>query len=94
MLPLSGCMISRHIRRCYCQEDTIPDIVYKYFKGNYRKRTRFKFRMKGNLWEEEDSLRVLEEVIMNEEIKRAAWDLGPNKAPGPNGFPIFFFREF
>lgn len=32
--------------------------------------------------------------IEEEEIRRAIWNLHPNKAPGPNGFPICFYRVF
>ena len=28
------------------------------------------------------------------EIKVALWGLGVDKAPGPDGFPIFFYRDF
>lgn len=32
--------------------------------------------------------------VDEEEIKKAIWSLHPDKAPGPDGFPISFFREF
>eukprot|EP00253_Pinus_taeda_P005038 PITA_05038 len=32
--------------------------------------------------------------IEEEEIKRAIWNLHPDKAPGPDGFPICFYRMF
>lgn len=50
--------------------------------------------MKGNLWEAEDGLSVLEEIFTDEEITWAIWDLGLDKAPSPDGFPIVFFHEF
>lgn len=28
------------------------------------------------------------------EVKDAAWQLGEDKAPGPDGFPIVFFKSF
>ena len=28
------------------------------------------------------------------EIRKATFDLGADKAPGPDGFPIFFFQKF
>ena len=36
----------------------------------------------------------LSKEIEEEEIKRAIWSLHPEKLPGPDGFPICFFREF
>ena len=32
--------------------------------------------------------------VTNEEIERAIFQMGPHKAPGPNGIPAFFFQEF
>ena len=36
----------------------------------------------------------LESPILEEEVKKAIWSLHPDKAPGPNGFPICFYRTF
>eukprot|EP00253_Pinus_taeda_P018691 PITA_18691 len=37
---------------------------------------------------------MLNREIDEEEIKRTIWTLQPDKAPGPDGFPICFYREF
>eukprot|EP00253_Pinus_taeda_P024639 PITA_24639 len=37
---------------------------------------------------------TLNSEIDEEEIERTIWTLQPDKAPGPNGFPICFYREF
>ena len=36
----------------------------------------------------------LEAPITEEEVKKAIWSLHPDKAPGPDGFPIRFYRSF
>jgi hypothetical protein len=36
----------------------------------------------------------LTQEITEEEMCKAAWSLEPDKAPGPDGFPIRFFRHF
>nr|GEY65887.1 RNA-directed DNA polymerase, eukaryota [Tanacetum cinerariifolium] len=36
----------------------------------------------------------LEAKVTNEEIKKAVWDCGTDKAPGPDGFTFCFFRKF
>ena len=41
----------------------------------------------------EESLK-LESPITEEEFKQAIWSLHPDKAPGPDGFPICFYRTF
>eukprot|EP00253_Pinus_taeda_P008183 PITA_08183 len=41
-----------------------------------------------------DLNKSLIEEIKEEEIVEAIWSLQPNKAPGPEGFPICFYREY
>nr|GEZ57332.1 RNA-directed DNA polymerase, eukaryota, reverse transcriptase zinc-binding domain protein [Tanacetum cinerariifolium] len=36
----------------------------------------------------------LEDMVSNEEIKRAAWDCGSDKSPGPDDFTFEFFKNF
>ncbi|GJV53935.1 RNA-directed DNA polymerase, eukaryota, reverse transcriptase zinc-binding domain protein, partial [Tanacetum coccineum] len=36
----------------------------------------------------------LERDVSNEEIKRAVWDCGTDKSPGPDGFSFGFYRRF
>ncbi|GKG20376.1 hypothetical protein Tco_0380177, partial [Tanacetum coccineum] len=35
-----------------------------------------------------------EAPISRDEIRRAVWDCGENKSPGPDGFTFEFFRKF
>ncbi|GKD66552.1 hypothetical protein Tco_1308660, partial [Tanacetum coccineum] len=41
-----------------------------------------------------DQQRELENEVTNEEIKKAVWECGTDKAPGPDGFTFGFFRHF
>ena len=36
----------------------------------------------------------LTQDIEEEEVQKAVWSLHPDKAPGPDGFPISFYREY
>nr|GFA19985.1 RNA-directed DNA polymerase, eukaryota, reverse transcriptase zinc-binding domain protein [Tanacetum cinerariifolium] len=36
----------------------------------------------------------LEDMVSNEEIKRAVWDCGSDKSPWPEGFTFEFFKKF
>lgn len=36
----------------------------------------------------------LTQEVEEDEVKKAIWSLHPDKAPGPDGFPICFFREY
>ncbi|GJS37254.1 RNA-directed DNA polymerase, eukaryota, partial [Tanacetum coccineum] len=42
----------------------------------------------------DDHVRDLEREVTNDEIKRAVWDCGTDKAPGPDGFTFGFYRRF
>ena len=37
---------------------------------------------------------LLNKGISNMEIEEAVFQMGPHKAPGPNGIPVFFFQNF
>ncbi|GKC71861.1 RNA-directed DNA polymerase, eukaryota, partial [Tanacetum coccineum] len=41
-----------------------------------------------------DQIEDLERCVSYEEIKRAVWDCGTNKSPGPDGFTFDFFRKY
>lgn len=41
-----------------------------------------------------DQATILEHNISNDEIKRAVWDCGGDRAPGPDGFTFKFFTTF
>nr|GEW05404.1 putative RNA-directed DNA polymerase, eukaryota, reverse transcriptase zinc-binding domain protein [Tanacetum cinerariifolium] len=41
-----------------------------------------------------DQRHELESMVTKEEVKRAVWDCGIDKSPGPDGFPFSFFRHF
>ncbi|GJZ68261.1 RNA-directed DNA polymerase, eukaryota [Tanacetum coccineum] len=42
----------------------------------------------------EEEKQEIECEVTNEEIKRAVWECGSDKAPGPDGFTFGFFRRF
>ncbi|GKB18263.1 RNA-directed DNA polymerase, eukaryota [Tanacetum coccineum] len=42
----------------------------------------------------DEEIREIECDVTNDEIKRAVWDCGTDKAPGPDGFTFGFFRRF
>ncbi|GKD38229.1 RNA-directed DNA polymerase, eukaryota, partial [Tanacetum coccineum] len=41
-----------------------------------------------------EQMTELESEVTNDEIKRAVWDCGTDKAPGPDGFTLGFYRLF
>lgn len=49
--------------------------------------------MEGSKLSESDRT-SLEKEFSKEKIKRAIWDCGVEKCPGPNGFNFHFFRQF
>lgn len=49
--------------------------------------------MNPAIWEPQISVTGMEETI-TEEVKRAIWELTADRAPRPDGFPLFFYRAF
>nr|GFB08092.1 transposon TX1 uncharacterized [Tanacetum cinerariifolium] len=41
-----------------------------------------------------DQQEDLERDVSNEEIKKAVWDRGTDKSPGPDGFTFIFYRHY
>ncbi|GJS19696.1 hypothetical protein Tco_0448328 [Tanacetum coccineum] len=41
-----------------------------------------------------DQQKDLEYMVSKEEVKRAVWDCGTDKSPGPDGFTFGFYRHF
>ena len=66
----------------YSNEDQVPHHLMEEMVSNI-----------PSLFIKEDRLR-LESPITKDEIKKAIWSLHPDKAPGPDGFPICFYRVF
>lgn len=56
---------------------------------------RFKVDLHRLLFHEEKvDLSLLEQPFTLEEVKKAVFDLGSDKAPGPDGFPMLFFKTY
>nr|GEX42100.1 RNA-directed DNA polymerase, eukaryota, reverse transcriptase zinc-binding domain protein [Tanacetum cinerariifolium] len=66
----------------YANRFSAPDWTRTPFEGQF-----------PNLLDIEQSC-DLEIEVTNEEIKRAVWDCGSYKSPGPNGFTFEFFKMF
>ncbi|GKA13005.1 RNA-directed DNA polymerase, eukaryota, reverse transcriptase zinc-binding domain protein [Tanacetum coccineum] len=77
-----------------------PNKVKKEFLDHFRNRFCKPGERKATLQMEfpkqihPDQQRELESEVTNEEIKKAVWECGTDKAPGPDGFTFGFFRHF
>ncbi|GJR16634.1 RNA-directed DNA polymerase, eukaryota [Tanacetum coccineum] len=69
----------------------------KYFHGILNKK-RSQLASHGTLvngdWISNPDVEDLEHNVTYEKVKRAVWDCGTNKSPGPDGFTFESFREF
>ncbi|GJY64386.1 hypothetical protein Tco_0465846 [Tanacetum coccineum] len=68
---------------------------YSHFKNqflpSYTPRLSFDFVFPNRL--STDQVEDLERLVTYDEVKRAVWDCGANKSPGPDGFTFEFFRN-
>nr|GEZ02255.1 RNA-directed DNA polymerase, eukaryota [Tanacetum cinerariifolium] len=69
---------------------------FEYFKNRFEKPDKSRILLERDFvkrisLEQNDDL---EREVSNEEIKRAVWDCGIDKALGPNGFTFGFYRRY
>nr|GEY00857.1 RNA-directed DNA polymerase, eukaryota, reverse transcriptase zinc-binding domain protein [Tanacetum cinerariifolium] len=69
---------------------------FEHFKNRFEKPNKSRILLERDFvkrisLEQNDDL---EREVSNEEIKRAIWDCGIDKAPGPDGFTYFFYRRY
>ncbi|GJR19544.1 hypothetical protein Tco_0968071 [Tanacetum coccineum] len=68
------------------------DYVHSDASRKYRGGVKIQMDFPKQISEEEKQ--EIECEVTNEEIKRAVWECGSDKAPGPDGFTFGFFRRF
>lgn len=70
--------------------DLLKEHVYQHFKQLFGRKNNFRVHLKEGVWKNEVDLTNLDEEFWEEEIKRAVWELGKDKAPVSKGFLLFF----
>nr|GEV01332.1 RNA-directed DNA polymerase, eukaryota, reverse transcriptase zinc-binding domain protein [Tanacetum cinerariifolium] len=70
--------------------------IIMHFKNGFEKPNKSRILLKRDFvkiiaLEQNDDLEI---EVSNEEIKRAVWDCGIDKAPGPDGFTFGFYRRY
>lgn len=75
-------------------ENEIDLAFFEHFKSLFGESNGHRASLSENLWRTRVNLDSLETPFTEEQIKKAVWQLGADKAPGPNGFPICFYRNF
>lgn len=68
--------------------------IYEYFRQIFGLSESMRIRFLKKIWPPQINLCQLENDFSEEVVKKAIWDLGQNKATGPDDFPIFFFQIF
>ncbi|GKE69044.1 hypothetical protein Tco_1527116, partial [Tanacetum coccineum] len=77
-----------------------PDMVkhefFKHFSNRFGKPCEKRVSIEMNFPKvlTYDQMEELECDVTKEEVKRAVWDCGMDKSPGPDGFTFGFYREF
>nr|GEW82553.1 RNA-directed DNA polymerase, eukaryota [Tanacetum cinerariifolium] len=73
-------------------EDDFYSVIVDSWNNDDLKRVPFEGNFPRRL--DYDQSCDLEGVVSNEEIKRAIWDCGSDKSPGPDGFTFEFFKKY
>jgi len=74
----------------------VKDEFRRYFQDKFKAFTRVRPTINFDFFHKLDAgqRNQLEEPFAIEEIKKAAWDCGSDKSPGPDGFTFDFFKKF
>lgn len=68
--------------------------IYEHFRELFGRAKNRRIRLLKDMWPLQSNLLELEKEFSEEEIKKAIWNLGQDKALGPDGFSIFFIHIF
>ena len=74
----------------------IKNEVWSYFKNKFKETHPIRPRIRSNKFKRlsQGDSHTLELPLSREEIKRAVWSCGNDKAPGPDGFNFRFIKRF
>nr|GFB00481.1 RNA-directed DNA polymerase, eukaryota [Tanacetum cinerariifolium] len=74
----------------------IKNAFFDHFEACFKKPAdqRFKLNFQFHKILLKDQADDLERVVSHDEIKRAVWNCGDNKSPGPDGFNFEFFKKY
>nr|GEV58164.1 RNA-directed DNA polymerase, eukaryota, reverse transcriptase zinc-binding domain protein [Tanacetum cinerariifolium] len=93
LLNIRGIMVDRMWIEC---PNKVKGEFFHYFSSRFDKpdarRAHIEMRYPKTLTCDQQV--ELESDVSNEEIKRAVWDCGIDKSPGPDGFTFGFYRRF
>lgn len=76
------------------EEDHIHAHFFNHFGCIFGYKNNLKVKMSGKSWSKNLDLSILKVDFDEEEIRKAIWHLGADKAPWFDGFLSFFFRRF
>lgn len=74
------------------QPDVIKDEVFKFFSAKFKEQWKARPEFKSNGFKKlsSTSSELLEGCVSKDEVKRAVWECGNDKAPGSDGFTFNF----
>ncbi|KAA0047998.1 LINE-1 retrotransposable element ORF2 protein [Cucumis melo var. makuwa] len=79
----------------YDTTDGISNVITNHFKGLFKKKESIEILISNLEWNPLNDIHQsnLCKTFDEAEIKRTIWSLSNDKAPGPDGFPILFYKK-
>nr|GEW06896.1 RNA-directed DNA polymerase, eukaryota [Tanacetum cinerariifolium] len=76
--------------------DTVKQEFFHHFKNRFEKPSNQRARIDMSFPNvlSIDQREDLERMVSKDEVKKAVWDCGKDKSPGPDGFTFGFYRHF
>nr|GFB70487.1 RNA-directed DNA polymerase, eukaryota, reverse transcriptase zinc-binding domain protein [Tanacetum cinerariifolium] len=69
---------------------------FNHFASRFQEPANFRFKLNFDFPKKllQNKAEELESSVSHDEIRRAVWDCGDNKSPGPDGFTFEFFKKY
>ena len=80
-------------------DEAIGKHATAYYKHLFMHEERCSIRLQSGFWDDDHKLNEQDNFHLNklftiEEIKETVWDMETDIAPGPDGIPVTFYKEF
>ena len=81
----------------WCTEpNSVKEAFKKHFEARFQQPSHDRFKINAHFPKclSSDQVEELDRVVSRDEIRRAVWNCGENKSPGPDGYTFEFFRKY
>ncbi|GJU75866.1 RNA-directed DNA polymerase, eukaryota, partial [Tanacetum coccineum] len=78
------------------EPEMIKDAFFNHFAARFKEPVKHRFKLNFQFHKKllQSQVEDLERGVSRDEIRRAVWNCGDNKSPGPDGYTFEFFKKY